>query len=170
VFFMHLRNLCGRKSFRYSHQCRPKPSMDESDPSINQTANEYIVGIGYCLKDGENLLALRMGPPTPLNRLVDNRPGQPRHGAFGRRENHAVFLHKRDCFIGSHASSRCRDTTMHHHESDAGLQSNSDTADKGQSVFSLSTRKVRTLLHGPQTPLTFARTIHRQPVRLVLMI
>lgn len=39
-----------------------------------------------------------------------------------------------------------------------------------QSVFSFSTRKLRTGLHGPQTPWTFARTIHRQPFRLLSII
>jgi hypothetical protein len=72
VLFMYLRSLSGRKSFRYSNQCRPKPAMDESDLSINETANEHIFGIGYGLKDSENLVALRMRPPAPLNRPVDD--------------------------------------------------------------------------------------------------
>ena len=40
----------------------------------------------------------------------------------------------------------------------------------GQSVFTLSTLNERTGLHAPHTPSTFARTIQRQPVRLVLMM
>jgi len=40
----------------------------------------------------------------------------------------------------------------------------------GQSVLSLSTLKERWWLHGPQAVPTLARTIHRQPVRLVLMM
>jgi hypothetical protein len=73
VLLMYLRNLSGGKSLRYSNQRRPKPAVDESDLSIYKTANKHIFGIGYCLQDGENLLALRMGPPAPPNRLVDDR-------------------------------------------------------------------------------------------------
>lgn len=73
VLFMYLRNLSGWKSLRYSNQGRPKPAVDESDLSIYQTANKHIFGIGYCLQDGEDLVALRMSPPAPLNRLVDDR-------------------------------------------------------------------------------------------------
>ena len=79
--------------------------MDESDLSIHQTANEHIFGIGYCLKDSENLVALRMGPPTPLNRLVDDRLSQTRNGSFGRRENYAMFMDEGNCFRGSHIMS-----------------------------------------------------------------
>lgn len=108
MLFMYLRNLSTRKSLCYSNQCRPKAAMDECDSSINQTANEHLVGIGYCLKGGENLMALRMSPPTPLNRLVDDRLCQPRNGAFSRCENYAVLLNKGDRFIKGHASLSLR--------------------------------------------------------------
>ena len=49
--------------------------MDKSSLSINEAANEDIFGIGYCLKDSENLVALRMGPPIPLNRPFDDGLG-----------------------------------------------------------------------------------------------
>ena len=75
MLFMYLRSLSGRKSFRYSNQCRPKATMDKSYLSINEAANEDIFGIGYCLKDSENLVALRMGPPAPLNRPFDDGLG-----------------------------------------------------------------------------------------------
>ena len=105
MLLMYLCDLSGGKSFRNSNQCRPKPAMHESDLPIYQTANEHIVRIGYCLEDGENLMVLRMGPPASLNRLVDNRLSQPRNGAFGRREDNAVFVDERDGFSGSHIGS-----------------------------------------------------------------
>ena len=89
---MYLRNLSGWKSLRYSHQCRPKPAVHESDLSIYQTANEHVFRIGDGLQDCENLLALGMSPPAPFDRLVHDRLRQPRNGAFGGCENHAVFL------------------------------------------------------------------------------
>jgi len=75
VLFMYLRNLSGGKSLRCSNQCRPKPAVNESDFSIYETANKHIFGIGYCFKDGENLMAPRMSPPASLNRLVDDGLG-----------------------------------------------------------------------------------------------
>jgi hypothetical protein len=49
--------------------------VDESDLSIYKTANEHIFGIGYSLKDGENLVALWVSPPAAFNPRVDNRLG-----------------------------------------------------------------------------------------------
>src|SRR6267143_5522421 len=60
--------------------------------------------MGYCLKDGEDLMAFRMSPPAPLNRLVDDRLCQPRNRTFGRGENYAVLFDKEDCFIGGHTA------------------------------------------------------------------
>jgi hypothetical protein len=70
VLFTHLRNLSGWKSRRHAYQRWPESPVNESDLSIYQSTNEDIFGIGYCLQDSEDLVAFRMSPPTPLDRLV----------------------------------------------------------------------------------------------------
>jgi hypothetical protein len=106
VLFMHLRNLSGWISRCHSYERRPKSAVNESDLSIHQSTNEHIFGMGYYLKEREDLVAFRMGPPTPLNRLVYDCLSQPWNWAFGRSENYAVLFDKRDCFIGSHTAPR----------------------------------------------------------------
>jgi hypothetical protein len=72
VLFMHLRNLGGWKSLRYSHQRRPKSAVNEGHLSIDETTDEYIFRISYRLQDGEYVVAFSMSPPAPSDRPVDD--------------------------------------------------------------------------------------------------
>ena len=102
VFFMHLGNSIGRKAAGDTCQRRPKAAVNESDFSIYQSTNQYIFGVSYRLKDGKNLTAFRMPPPTTLYRTIYDCFSQAWHGAAGRGEDYSVLFDKREGFSGSH--------------------------------------------------------------------
>jgi hypothetical protein len=77
VLFSNLRNLIWRESFGYPDQRWPEAAMDEGDPALDKAANENIFTFGHRLKDCEDLMTLRMSPPTAFDWPVDNRLRKP---------------------------------------------------------------------------------------------
>ena len=50
--------------------------MDKGDLSIDELADEYLVGIGDGPEDFEDLMALGVSPPTTFDELSDDGLGE----------------------------------------------------------------------------------------------
>ena len=58
--------------------------------------------MSHRLKDCEDLVTLRMTPPTPLDGPADDHLRQARNGALARYEDHALLPDKCQCLFGGH--------------------------------------------------------------------
>src|SRR5437660_4555862 len=58
--------------------------------------------MSHRLQDGEDLVTLRMTPPTPLDGAADDHLSKARNGALTRYEDHALLSDKCQCLFGGH--------------------------------------------------------------------
>jgi len=58
--------------------------------------------MSHRLKDCEDLVTLRMTPPTPLDGPADDHFREARNGAFARYEDHPLLPDKCHCLFGGH--------------------------------------------------------------------
>jgi len=83
VFLSNLCQLLGRETRREPNKQGPEPAMNQRDFAIDEAANEHSLGICDGLKDCEDVMALRVRPPTALDWLADDGLCEARDRAFG---------------------------------------------------------------------------------------
>jgi hypothetical protein len=103
VFLLNLCQLLGRETRREPNERWPEPTMNQRDLAIDETANEHLLGIGDGLKDCEDVMALRVRPPTALDWLADDGLCEARDRSFGRHQDNAVFPDEGQCLLSSGA-------------------------------------------------------------------
>ena len=83
VLLSHFGQLLRRETSGEPNQRWPEPPMNQRDFAIDEPANEHLLGIGDSLEDCEDVMALRVRPPTALDWLPDDGLCEARDGAFG---------------------------------------------------------------------------------------
>ena len=76
VLLSNLGQLLGLKSVGKPHQRRPQTSVDKGDLSIDELADQYLVGIGDGPEDFEDLMAVGVSRPTTFDELCDDGLGE----------------------------------------------------------------------------------------------
>jgi hypothetical protein len=71
-----LGQLFGRQTVGKPNQRRPQSPVDKGDLSIDELADEYLVGIGDGPEDFEDLMAQGVSPPTTFDELSDDGLGE----------------------------------------------------------------------------------------------
>ena len=76
--------------------------MNQGNLSVDKATNENFLRMSHRLQYGEDLVTLRMAPPTPLDGPADDHLSKARNGALARYEDHALLPNKCHCLIGGH--------------------------------------------------------------------
>jgi hypothetical protein len=83
VFLSNLYQLPGRETRREPNKRWPEAAMNQRDLAIDEAANEHLLGICDGLKDCEDVMALRVRPPTAFDLLADDGLCEARDCALG---------------------------------------------------------------------------------------
>ena len=75
--------------------------MNQGDLAIDETADKDLLRFGDGSKNGVDVMALRVHPPTSIDRFTDDGLGEPRRGSLGGNEDHALFPDKRQRLLSS---------------------------------------------------------------------
>jgi len=68
--------------------------MNQSDLSIDEAADKHLLRLGYRFEDCVNAMALRVCPPTTVDRFARDDLGKSRCRSPRRGEHHTVFSDK----------------------------------------------------------------------------
>jgi hypothetical protein len=68
--------------------------MNQSDLSIDKPADQHLLTIGDRLKDGVDVMTLRMCPPSTSDWFADDSFGKAWCGPFSGGENYAMLSNK----------------------------------------------------------------------------
>lgn len=72
----NLSELLRREASCGANERWPEPTMNESDLAVDEATDENVISTANRPRDLEDLVALRMRPPTPPNGLARDRDGQ----------------------------------------------------------------------------------------------
>ena len=102
MLLFDLSEMGTRKPVGNANQRWPEPSMNECDLSTYNAANKNIIVVSHRAGQCEYLFALRMGPPTSLDRSLCNCLCQGENRSATRLQHDTMFSNKFDSLVGSH--------------------------------------------------------------------
>lgn len=91
MFFLDLSQLLWSEAFREPYQGRPEAAVYESDPAVDEAADQYLFRLSDIGKDCMDAMALGMRPPAAPDGCSNDRLAEPRCGPFRRSKNDTVF-------------------------------------------------------------------------------
>jgi len=83
VVFSNLRELLGQKPVGDTDERRPEVAVNQGDFAIGEPTDKDLLGLGDRSKDFVDVMALRMCPPTALDRFSNDGLGEARRGSLG---------------------------------------------------------------------------------------
>jgi|GEM_PF-1888737 len=83
-------------------QRRPQPTVHVSHLAVDQLAHEHVRVSRNGRRQREDLMALRVPPPAPLERSACDVLGKAGHGTTRCLQHHAVLSDERECLFRRH--------------------------------------------------------------------
>jgi hypothetical protein len=97
-----LSEVAARESLGNANHSRPKPAVNVGDLAVDEAADQDLVGIADCPREGEDLLASWVRPPAPVDRFAGEGVGEGGHQASTGFEHDAMLSDERECLTRGH--------------------------------------------------------------------